>query len=388
MRNILAVTMAAVLLGGCGVGKWFSRDRDQAPPSATLPPAAPAPVQRLWRRDIGPGGGVRDLRLVPAAAGDAVYAADADGTVVALAADSGKVRWQRRLKAAITGATGAGGGLVLLGTQEGEVIALAQADGAPRWRAQLSSEVLSPPAAAGGVVVARSVDGKVFGLTAGEGQKLWIYERGVPGLTLRGTSAPVIHGGRVFTGFASGRLAANDLKTGQVLWEALVSLPRGRNELERLVDVDTQPLVMGDTLYAAAYQGKVVALGVADGRLRWERTASTYNDLAADDRHLYLTDEAGRVIALDRASGAPAWRQEALKGRRLGAPAVVGGHVAVVDGAGWLHLLDPADGRLTGRARLEGKHSLSRPVVAGDRLFLLSRDGTLLALRVGGAGRP
>ena len=48
------------------------------------------------------------------------------------------------------------------------------------------------PAAGDGVVVVQSIDGKLFGLEATNGNERWRYEREVPVLTLRGSSAPVI----------------------------------------------------------------------------------------------------------------------------------------------------------------------------------------------------
>ena len=84
---------------------------------------------------------------------------------------------------------------------------------------KVSSEVLALPTGANGVAVIRTVDGRVYVLDADSGKRIWIYDRTVPLLTLRGNSAPVIHNGIVITGSDSGKLAALTLKTGTVLWE-------------------------------------------------------------------------------------------------------------------------------------------------------------------------
>ena len=74
------------------------------------------------------------------------------------------------------------------------MIAMEAGTGQVRWRAQVSSEVLAPPTASSQVVVARTGDGKMFGISLATGKRLWIYDRTVPVLSLRGTSSPVIVG--------------------------------------------------------------------------------------------------------------------------------------------------------------------------------------------------
>lgn len=259
MRRAFLVALCALAMSACA-----SRGVREAP--APLPDfKAERRVDELWSVDVG-ARAKQALRLAPAHDDGAVYMADPRGRVGAYAEDNGRRRWQVDLDVRVSGATGVGDGLVLVGSRQGEVIALARDDGKTLWTAQVSSEVLAPPAAAGGIVVVQTVDGKVFGLAATDGKRVWLYERTEPALTLRGTARPIIVNDVVLTGFASGRIAALRLKDGKLLWEVPVAQPRGRNEIERLVDVDVSPLVLGETIYAASYQGKLVALNRAAAR--------------------------------------------------------------------------------------------------------------------------
>jgi outer membrane protein assembly factor BamB len=369
------VLIVALLIAGCA-------STSVREPPAALTGFAPAfAVVQAWSANVG--GGTKDyLGLLPAARDATVYAAGSDGRVSAFAADSGAPRWQIDLKVPISGAVGVGPSLVAVGTRDGRVIALARDNGEQRWIARVSSEVLAPPAIGDAVVVAQTVDGRLFGLSSADGKRLWVYERSEPALSLRGADAPVLVGNAVLAGFASGRLAAVRLDDGQPLWETAVALPRGRNEIERLVDVDVQPLVFDDAIYAASFQGKLAALNPANGNVLWSRDVSTHTGMTSDGANLYLTNERGHVLAFDRRSGASLWRQEALQGRGLNAPAAYDDVIVVADYEGYVHWLARDDGRFIARHRVASAPVRARGVVADGTVFVAGISGTLSALRL------
>ncbi len=336
-------------------------------------------VKTVWTVQVGRGVDGQDLRLRPRLAGTVLYANDYKGTVVALQVESGKALWEVDLGETLTSGPGYGEGKVVMGTADGEVVALSAESGEELWRAQLSSEILAPPAVGGGMVVVHTVDGKLFGLAAEDGAQRWIYDRTVPTLTLRGTSAPVILSDIVVDGFASGKVALLALQDGRVLWEKSIAIPRGRSELERMVDIDGSPLILGSVLYVVSYQGRVAAIDLQTGRVLWSRPMSSATGLVADDKALYLTDDRDRVWALDRASGAPLWQQDSLQHRNLTAPAVSGESVVVADREGFVHWLARNDGHFL--ARFDAKAGVRVAPVPGDgRLYLYNDKGRLFCV--------
>lgn len=374
MRCIAIVALSLLALSACA-------SRSVREPPAPLPEIKPERrVSEVWSVDVG-ASAKRALHLAPALEDGTVYMADPRGRVSAYAADTGQRLWRVDLDAPVSGATGVGEGLVLVGSRRGEVIAVDRESGRRAWTTQVSSEVLAAPAAAARIVVTQTVDGKVFGLAASDGKQMWVYERTEPALTLRSTAQPVIVNDVVLTGFASGRIAALRLQDGKLLWEVPVTQPRGRNEIERLVDVDASPLVLGETIYAASYQGKLVALNPRGGAVVWSRDVSTYRALASDGRNIYITDDRGHVLAFDRQSGASVWRQDQLRGREPSAPIVQGEYLIVGDFEGYVHWLALEDGRLLARHRVGG--GVRAPAVsAGETLYVAGLSGSLTALRL------
>ncbi len=367
------------LLAGCS---WFGGPEVDAP-TALVDFKPAAAISELWSADIGTGPGHQYLKLAPVLHGQTLYAVDTQGRVRALAQDSGKELWRTDLKLEITGGAGFGEDLVLVASRKGEVVALDAAKGQVQWRAQVASEVLAPPAAESGVVVTQSVDGRLTGFAAATGKRLWGVDRSEPALSLRGTATPVIVAGVVLTGFASGKVLAVGLQNGRVLWETAVAQAQGRSEIERLIDVDVPVLVTGRVLLAAAYQGKIVAIDMEGGRLLWSREISTHSALAADNANVYLSDTRGQVYALDLRTGATLWKQDKLALRRLSAPAVTDSSVAVADFEGYVHWLARDDGRFLARARVARAAVLAAPIADGATLYVSTQNGYLAALRLG-----
>ena len=336
----------------------------------------------VW--DASPGAGSDELhtRLRLAVEPDVVVTADIGGEVHALSPQDGRRLWTADTDARLVAGPSVSGALVLVGTLDAEVIALKRSDGSAAWRAAVSSEVMAPPVSDGRVVVVRCGDGKVFGLNAETGARVWSFDRAVPPLTLRGLSAPLLNGGIAYIGLDNGRLAALRIDTGDVLWEEVVAAPSGRTELERIVDVDADPLITPEGIYAVSFGGELAAIGLADGRVAWRRPIKSYSGVALAGGILAVTDENGVVWALDAQSGAAAWKQEALKFRRLSPPQVVGDYVVVADYEGYVHWLAPQDGRIVGRVRAVGDQVTAPPVEHEGRLYLLGDNGDVAAVTV------
>ena len=377
MKSLSAVAISALLLG-CASPSALEVEKP-----AELPEFIPErTAQMLWRHDVGRGVEKDFLQLGPQIDGDLVFMVDRRGDVEALEAATGRRVWEVRLDVQTSAPVGVGDGLVLVATRKGELIALDSATGARRWQAALSTEVLAPAIAHLGTVVAQTGDGKLVALNAADGKRRWVFERIEPPLSLRGTSRPVILGEYVLSGFANGKIVALDLRDGRLLWELPVATPRGRSEIERLVDVDAPVLVVRDALYAASYQGKIVAVDLRSGRLNWSRDASVFNAMAADDRNLYVTDDKSIVMAVDQASGAIVWRQDRLRGRRVSAPTIVDGYVAVGDFEGYVHWLSPEDGRFVARFRASPDAVRAPGIVSHGALVVGDQGSAVTALVV------
>ncbi len=393
MKRQLALAAAwgaALLLAGCGGGSMVSNTIDTINPlnwfgsRSAAPEMAPLPaltdtikVNTLWQANVGNS---REAIFSPAVAGDRVYAAASDGTIASLDAASGKQLWRINAGERLTGGVGADAGLVAVGSGKGEVLAFDRS-GTALWKARVSSEVLAAPQVAQDLVVVRSADSRIFGLDAKDGKRRWYYQRSTPALTVRSPVGITISAGVVYAGFGGGKLVAMNLSNGAVRWEATVALPRGTTELERVTDVIGLPVVAGREVCAVAYQGRIACFDTANGQTLWGREMSSTSGLALDARYAFVSDDKGAVHALDRSSGSSVWRQDKLKLRNLSAPFALGREIAVADIQGYVHFLARDTGAFVGRAPTDGSPVSTNPVALPNGGFLLqTRNGGLYAL--------
>jgi outer membrane protein assembly factor BamB len=335
-------------------------------------------VRVLWSASIG---GADRFVFYPALVGNAVFAAARDGTVVRLdAAAKGKERWRMTLDKRLSAGVGASELTVVVATEEGDVFALSAADGKLRWRTRVSSEVIAPPALASGQVLVRTVDNRIFAFGEQDGKRLWVYQRAAASLVVRSPAGITVVGDTAFAGFSGGKLAAIAVSNGGVRWESTVAVPKGATELERVTDVVGEPAVQGREVCAAAYQGRVACFEMANGRQVWSRELSSLTGVTADARYAFVSDDRGSVHELDRSNGRPVWKQDKLAYRQLSAPAPVGNLVAVGDLEGYVHFLSRDSGAFVARYSSGGGAVRAAPLALASTLLIQTQDGTLVAL--------
>lgn len=371
LRAFACMVFGAALLGACASSKDASfkpAELAQIEPAVDLRPR--------WSVSIG---AARGAPLQPAVVENAVYAAAADGTLVRIAPETGRVVWRVEAETPISAGVGSDGLTVVVATPRGEVLAY-DVEGTLRWRAQVSSDVTAPPLVGRGVVVVRSTDHRITAFDAVNGKRRWTYQRQQPPLSLRVGTEMAFAGDTVAVGFPGGRLVGVALANGAARWEAAVSEPKGTTEVERLADVVGAVAVAGRDLCAASFQGRIVCADAVNGNLRWARELSAGAGVAIGESQVYAVDARASVLAFSREAGASVWKNDRLANRALTTPVEFGRTVAVGDLGGYVHLLAAADGAFAGRVRVDASAIVARPQRWADGLVVQTQDGTVALL--------
>jgi outer membrane protein assembly factor BamB len=379
LNQVLLLLVVSLSLVACASNKkddYFAEIKPQDKPKVKNITS----LKNNWSLNMSGDIQAGESDLSPVLLADSVYAAAPNGRVYKVDAQNGKPQWRVDLDVEVSAGVHVGGGLVLLGTPEGEVIALYQDSGKEAWRAQVTSEILASPVGDNEIVVVRSIDGRVHGLSSNNGELEWTISRQLPRLTLRGDSKPLLTQGVAFIGFADGTFAALDSASGRALWDFPISFASGRSEIERLADVDTNPLIVGNKLYVSSYQDTTHSVNVVEQKVEWTAELSTYNEFAYDAASLYLTDRQGVVHRLDRTTGEVLWSQEALKHRVLSTPVSIGPFLLFADDDGDIFVLDKRDGSFAGRHNLGAERIIGSPESESDTIYFIDSDGSLRSL--------
>lgn len=382
--RLLAAALCVLAASGCTTVKgWFSGGKkDAASEPAALVEFTPSlQVAKVWEVKTGKPDERAGLFIRPATRGDRVYVNATRGGVEALDLATGKTVWHYDTKARLGSGPAVDDGLVAVGGLDGEVIVLDADTGAQKWTAKVNNEIIAAPAIGQGLVVVRSNDGRVTAFDAANGERRWFWDHSTPSLSLRGNASPVLVPGGVFVANDDGTVSALSTKDGAVQWTQEVGVATGRNELQRLADVDGTPLFDNGVLYATSQKQVTMALDPASGRPQWSYTHGGPGALGLGPDRLVVSDPEGHVWAIDRGGGGSLWQQDKLANRGLGAPAVIGNYAVLGDAEGYVHWLRLETGEFAARERIGKAPIRAQPLVAGDLVLVQSSDGDLVAYR-------
>ncbi|NMP15961.1 outer membrane protein assembly factor BamB [Thalassotalea sp. Y01] len=345
----------------------------------------------VWDESIGDGVAHYFSRLKPAIGYDKVFAASRFGEAYALDQKTGDEIWSVDLfdindelgffddpiSARIAGGATLGYDKVVWGSENGDVFALDANTGELVWHAKVSGEVISKPIFESNMLIANTGSGALIALDANTGEQVWKAEQSVPPLTLRGVSGVVASSGGIFLGLASGEVGVYIIESGQQGWATEIGEPSGATELQRIVDVDVTPIVVGDKIYAISTNGNLAAIDLRSGRELWKRKYSSYRQLTISGNQIFATDVQGHVYAIDRNSGMEQWSNLLLTNRRTTGAVSVGKYVVVGDFEGYLHWFDKTDGSIVARHEVDSSGIYVTPTVVDGLLYVMSRDGDL-----------
>ncbi len=392
LLSLLLSSCAALETGGelvSGVTSYFLGGEDnKAPPAELVDYEAEIEIVNdfhdavVAKEKVGVGTDKQFINLVLAVSYGKILAADRQGLVQARDVKTGDLVWETKTDFRFSAGPGMGNKTLVLATSNAEVIAFDFDTGEQKWVTSVSSEVLANPVIAKGIVIIRTADGRVFALSEEDGAELWVFERSVPALSIRGTGSPIIVEENVIAGYANGKLIALRLIDGKNSWETSIVIPSGRSEVERLVDLDVDPVETDGVIFISSFQGGTSAVTEIDGDVLWRNEdVSSFSGLSYDWRYLYVSDTQSHVWQLDQRNGRSLWKQDALNNRMLTAPVAYDEYVVVADYDGYIHWLANSDGRQLGRIKISNQGIAAKLVVVDNIVYVYSKDGTLVALK-------
>lgn len=352
----------------------------EGPAPVVVPKQSSWKVTPGWRFYTGETYDSADIPLRPVVGGSRIFAAEPGGKIYALEADTGDVVWQIDSKLDLSAGVGFGHGVVVVASAEGQLLALDPTDGNLLWQSSVGAEVLARPIVADEHIIVRAGDGQVIGVDKNSGTIRWRLRNSVPSLSVRGLSVPVQVNEIVVVGYASGHLSGIDIQSGRELWKTPISRPGGSNQIDRLIDIDADPLIAGSQLFVAAYQDKVYAISLTAQKVQWSAPRSTLRNLAVSDSELLITLDNGVVMALDPNTGTEVWKQARLRGRGVTNPIAIPGSklCAVGDYQGYVHVMDVSTGALKGRGRARAGAILATFIGPGfEGFYTLSERGMI-----------
>ena len=368
----LALTLAAgAMLGACS----SAPKRPDPTPLGAVPPILQ--VTQAWHAELG---AALPSTFSPALAAGGVVVAGADGSVARFDAANGHTLWRARVPGGISAGVGSDGRFSAVVTASHQLASLGP-QGQLLWLYQLPTSVLTPPLVARGIIVVQGADQHLWAFDAADGKVLWTLELRAPALLLQHAGGLSLDGDTLLVGDALGRIDAVALANGVLRWQTTLAHPRGSTEVERMVPVTGTPALAAGAVCARAFDATIACVDASAGTLRWSVDARGASAISQDGQTLVAAQGDGVVQAYTMADGKSLWRDTHLKYRGLSAPLLVGATVAVGDYQGYVSLLSAHDGSLVGRFDTDGSAIRSPLLADGNTMIAVTARGGVYAYR-------
>ena len=367
-----ALTVLTLALAGCA-GK-----------TSKVPEVKPNPLPKLvqasslvpvFSTSVAATDAADPLRLRLDAENGVVFAVSPNGEVTAF---NGKQKlWQKKIsKDGLSSGVEAGDGILVVGNQKGQLFALDQQTGEQRWSAQLTGALLAPSLIHAGRVVSVTNDGTVYSHEIASGKQAWTYNLPNVQFSLRGQAAPVALDARnVLIASSNAYIYVLDTLSGAPKLQRRVAVSDGRSDIQKLIDIDGDPVVAGQFIVTTSYQGQVTVFDLASQQVIWSEESSSTQRPEVSGNAVFVAQNNGKISAYEITTGRTIWENDQLLNRQLSNPVVLAGQLVVGDLDGVLHLIDPASGQIVGRSKTSGEVRTLR--VIDNQLYVSTRKGAL-----------
>jgi len=353
-------------------------------------------LTRVWSGKINGGSNRQRLGAAPVVADNKLFAVDADATLHAFAADTGAKLWSVQLttdkknrEARFGGGVSYEDGKLYATDGIGDVVSVDAADGKINWRVKPGGPLRGAPTVANGSLYLLSLDNQLYALSQTDGSVAWTQAGSLESQGVFGVAAPASSRGTVIAGFSSGELNAYRYENGRSLWQDTLSRTSVSTSVSSLADIDADPVIDQNRVYAIGEGGRMVALELTTGRRIWEQNIAGISTPWIAGEWVFVETDDARLLCLSRANGKVRWISPigAFKNmkKRKGSivwhgPILAGGTLWLTNSLGQIVPVTPATGEIRKRIKGSGPFTFS-PTVANNMMYVLDQKGRITAYR-------
>jgi outer membrane protein assembly factor BamB len=361
-----------------------------------------------WRRGFGDGSERgKHVTAPPIAADGRVYVMDGEATVSAIDARTGDVIWRtsvrpsdnKRDREAFGGGVAFSDGKLYVTSGYRVVAQVDAATGAIGWTTRTEQPIHAAPTIAAGRVAAVALDNTLVTFDAATGEPAWTYQALSEPARILMASSPAVSGDTLVASFGSGELVALRAANGNDLWNEALSRASRTSALSEIRDIPGRPVIYQGDVFAISHSGVFAATDLRTGQARWSLpVVGVTSPLPAGDV-VYAVSKTGEVICAQRETGQVYWIRDLNEGfepkkkggvfgiggtRQLrpiwSSPILANDRLIMVSASGYLVALNAKTGEVAKRMELGGPAMLA-PIAMGDTIYVATDSAQLIALR-------
>ncbi|MBN8814428.1 MAG: PQQ-binding-like beta-propeller repeat protein [Sphingomonas sp.] len=355
-------------------------------------------VSRAWTASMVSGSSRERLASAPVISGGKLYVVDIAAMLHAYDAASGASLWtvpvakgDENKPARFGGGASVDGGRVYATDGLGDVVAFDANTGAEVWRVKPGGPLRGAPTIDGDQLYVLSQDNQLFALSTTDGSQKWNSSGSLETQGVFGVAAPAAARSTIVAGFSSGELNAYRYENGRTLWGDALSRTSITTSVSSLSDIDADPVIDGNQVYALGQGGRMIAADLASGQRIWEQNFAGISTPWLAGEWIFVVTDESKLYCLQRSTGKVRWVSQLRafkvekKKKKKGpltwyGPVLAGNRLVLTNSLGEVTFVSPTDGAI-GQV-IDNKESFGLgPVVANNMLYTLDTKGRITAYR-------
>ena len=195
----------------------------------------------------------------------------------------------------------------------------------------------------------------------------------------------------IVAGFSSGELNAYRYENGRTLWGDALSRTSITTSVSSLSDIDADPVIDGNQVYALGQGGRMIAADLASGQRIWEQNFAGISTPWLAGEWIFVVTDESKLYCLQRSTGKVRWISQLRafkvekKKKKKGpltwyGPVLAGNRLVLTNSLGEVLFVNPADGALGQVIDNKAGFGLG-PVVANNTLYTLDEKGRVTAYK-------
>jgi len=313
---------------------------------------------------------------------DFLFTLNHDGVIKKFEVSSGALVWEKDFNFKVSAGLSGDSDLLYFVSSEGDLWCLDH-DGKELWKTYVGGQVFVSPMPNTNFVTVKLNFNEFVQLKNVDGSIEWTYQAPNPPLTIKSQGKMSFANMAIYSGLPGGKLIAIEAKTGRMVWEVAVDQSKGVTEIDRANDVTSQPIIDGPIIYSVSSKGKIAAFDRRSSKMLWDRPLSSFVGLNLYGNDIVVIHESSSIYSLQNEAGVINWRNADLQYRNIGRGVVIGEFIAVGDYDGYLHFINPSDGKITNRIQLSDSQILDNMISLNDnKLIVMDADGYIYCLEI------
>lgn len=257
--------------------------------------------ERSWTRKTTPGEYQKQRninRMKPLLNEKYVIQGNGTSSISSYDRSTGNLNWSVPIENGVEAGIASDNKNIYFGANDGFFYSVSKESGKVNWKQDLKSESNGEPLIQGNYIYHMTSNNTLYSFEADSGRILWVKTQSQKSdFSLRGSSRPVFHNGKIFVGFSDGTFRCLDAISGNESWVTRLG------DDKKFTDVDAAPVITDDCLLISSFANSLFCIDTNKGSVKWSVPEGGIQKVTIGEQGLYYPTVNNNILVLDAKSG-------------------------------------------------------------------------------------